>query len=655
MSGTLVVVSVGPVQEFIASARRTRDFWMGSTLLGEFSRAIAKTIADRLGLATLIFPAPENEGQLLPIRFDEKNTQLQSEDVSNVILFEAPPSADISSLVRDLKQTANDRWKIIAEGAAKRCESELHDWRRQLEPSPVEFYAAWAPLANGYETARKEAMRLLAGRKALRDFDSWKGTGAPKSSLDGGRETVLKKIDDERPLRRRRGLHARPNEQLDLIGIVKRVDWGHDAIRYPSVSRIAIDPWVRGVKAAGGTNPEIARLFEDILTQCKHLGLRERREKNPWNIEDDIKKFPWLKSFPYEGTVLYASRHRDLIDELIEQVPAEAPESLDEARATAREKLEPLGALLASLRDRHPFSEPWQYLAVLSADGDEMGRVLSKIAKAPEGAARHREFTRAQSRFAKAAREIINGKGAAGRSFSGVCVYASADDILAFVAADHAIQCADELRRTFVREVGAVAEKFGVAAPTLSVGIAIGHFMEPLEDLLEFARTAEKRAKIPAPTDGSQRPRNALAISIHTRGGAPLIVRDHWDPATGDSEVPFAQRILAWADLHRHKHLPVKAAYDLRFLAREYPEGDNDEIRLEALRILGRKRAGSGGVDTVTRVRALISDVRSAGDLRLIADELVIGQWIGDAMDQASGQRQPKEASGGLSAGEETT
>ncbi len=654
MSGILVVVSVGPVQEFIASARRTRDFWMGSALLGEFSRAVARTVAERLGRAALIFPAPENDDQLLPLRFDQKNTQLESYDVSNVILFEAPTGSDISSLTGDLKQAANDRWKVIAEGAAGKCESELYDWRRQLEPSPVEFYAAWAPLANGYESARKEAMRLLAGRKALRDFKPWKGTGAPKSSLDGGRETVLK-IDNERLHHRRRGLHVRPNEQLDLIGIVKRVDWGHDAIRYPSVSRVAIDPWIRGVKAAGGADTETARLFEDILASCKDLRLRERRDKNAWDIEDDIPKFPWLKSFPYEGTVLYASRHRDLIDELIEQVPAEEPESIEEARAVAREKIEPLGNLLGLLKKQHPFSEPWSYLAVLSADGDEMGRVLSEIAKAPNGAARHREFTRAQSRFAKKARQIINGKDDVdGRSFSGVCVYASADDILAFVAADHSIQCADALRQTFAQEVGAVAKKFDVVAPTLSVGIAVGHFMEPLEDLLDFARAAEKRAKIPAPSDRGQRPRNALAISIHTRGGAPLIVRDQWDPAAGGSEVPFAQRILAWADLHRHKHLPVKAAYDLRFLAQEYPEGDNAEIRIEALRVLGRKRAGPGGVDAVTRVRDLISNVRSAGDLRLIADELVIGQWIGDAMDQASGQR-PKEASASLAAAEETT
>lgn len=259
MSGTLVVVSVGPVQEFIAAARRTRDFWIGSTILGECARAVASTIADRVGLAALIFPAPEDRKELGPISFDKRNTQLEGGlDVSNVILFESPEGIDVASLVAELKGAATTRWEDIAERATEKCSSELRDWKRQLKPSPIEFYAAWAPLSDGYAEARKHAMRLLAGRKACRDFEPWAGErGLPKSSLDGARETVLVSIDSGN-LRRRRNLHVRKNEELDLLGVVKRVDWGRDGIRYPSVSRVAIDPWVRGIRAAATKSPECA-------------------------------------------------------------------------------------------------------------------------------------------------------------------------------------------------------------------------------------------------------------------------------------------------------------------------------------------------------------------------------------------------------------
>ena len=67
----LLVISVGPVQEFIAAARRTRDLWFGSRLLSEISRAVAKSVESQGG--KLIFPA-----------------SLDAENVANVILAELP-------------------------------------------------------------------------------------------------------------------------------------------------------------------------------------------------------------------------------------------------------------------------------------------------------------------------------------------------------------------------------------------------------------------------------------------------------------------------------------------------------------------------------------------------------------------------------------
>ena len=44
MSGHLLLVTIGPVQEFIAQARRTRDLWYGSHLLSELARAGARAL-----------------------------------------------------------------------------------------------------------------------------------------------------------------------------------------------------------------------------------------------------------------------------------------------------------------------------------------------------------------------------------------------------------------------------------------------------------------------------------------------------------------------------------------------------------------------------------------------------------------------------------
>jgi CRISPR-associated protein Cmr2 len=53
----LFLVNIGPVQDFIASARRSRDLFFGSWLLSELSKAAAKRIVDDKGI--LIFPAPD--------------------------------------------------------------------------------------------------------------------------------------------------------------------------------------------------------------------------------------------------------------------------------------------------------------------------------------------------------------------------------------------------------------------------------------------------------------------------------------------------------------------------------------------------------------------------------------------------------------------
>lgn len=60
----VVIFSIGPVQTFIASARRSRELWSGSWLLSELAKACAKSLND-LGdtKAQLIFPHVDKNNQ----------------------------------------------------------------------------------------------------------------------------------------------------------------------------------------------------------------------------------------------------------------------------------------------------------------------------------------------------------------------------------------------------------------------------------------------------------------------------------------------------------------------------------------------------------------------------------------------------------------
>src|SRR5690349_13716188 len=74
MAKYLFLFTIGPVQDFIAAARRTRDLWAGSQLLSELSRTAAKALRDDYD-AQLIFPAPSKQGK-----------ELKDHDVVNRIL-----------------------------------------------------------------------------------------------------------------------------------------------------------------------------------------------------------------------------------------------------------------------------------------------------------------------------------------------------------------------------------------------------------------------------------------------------------------------------------------------------------------------------------------------------------------------------------------
>ena len=192
---------------------------------------------------------------------------------------------------------------------------------------------------------------------------------------------------------------------------------------------------------------------------------------------------PHYATFPYEGTAVFRNRHHELIEEA-ELNPGDLRSLAD---AVAR------------------LGEPNPYLAVIAADGDKMGDTLSSLKNASD----HREFSAKLAGFADNARDIVN-------NYQGVLVYAGGDDVLAFVPVDQCLDCARALHDKF----GDLLKEWGTRAGTsitLSVGVAIGHFLENLEDLREYARVAERHAKAPDPNGA----KDALAVHLLKRGRRP--------------------------------------------------------------------------------------------------------------------------------------
>ena len=96
----VLTISLGPVQGFIATARKTRDLWGGSYILSSLSKAAAKALVEESSVE-VIFPGLDS-----PSRLDE-----ESFSVANVIVcvFDDDNGHSPNVLVEQAKVAVRDR------------------------------------------------------------------------------------------------------------------------------------------------------------------------------------------------------------------------------------------------------------------------------------------------------------------------------------------------------------------------------------------------------------------------------------------------------------------------------------------------------------------------------------------------------------------
>lgn len=544
MTQKLLVISVGPVQGFITAARRTRDLWFGSHLLSEVSKAAARSLAE--SGCTLIFPALDvGSPDLAP------SDKLDALNVSNIILAAVPDEINLLQLKSEANNAAQERW----ENYTRDIFAKVNDidpalirqdiWDVQVN-DVLEFYSAWVPLEtksnHTWQQARARVMQLLAGRKACRDFRPANGfDGVPKSSLDGARESVLtrtSKIPNGLRIRLRLGEGNRNPEQLCAVGFVKRLGAGR--VPFPSVSRVAVDPWVRRVKAAGG---ELSHLLDQVQLFCKETSFAAGTGD-------------YYPEFPFDGEILYDFRGRIWLEEL---------EQVEE-----RDQLVKINDIVKSIQKGDPNNPdvpkagvPNPYYAILEADGDRMGAIISNLQSLEE----NRHFSKALASFSVQAAQII-------REHHGFIIYAGGDDVVAFLPLDECLQAGRELHDTFSAALGNYPYPGDTAptTPTLSIGIAIAHFLEPLEDVLMWGRDAENAAKNRVPK------RDGLAISFYARGGNSIMTRDNWVNN-------LDEKLKQWRQFLEAGAISNRTVYDLKQLARDYEKWDEMANKIPEIQV----------------------------------------------------------------------
>jgi CRISPR-associated protein Cmr2 len=543
----LLTLSIGPVQDFIAAARRTADLQAGSQLLQQLAMHLAQHIQGKGG--TLIFPASaEQPGP------NKVVATIETDD----------PAAFAQQLREVAVQWLWQQWQSARERMPN-VPLDEHLAEEQMKQF-LEFYAAWVPLNGDYAQARHQAERLLAGRKALRDFRQVPcRPGRPKSPLDPSRDTVLKldaglRIPEQA---QQEPLFLKRTEYLDAVSMLKRL---------------------KGEKGVPSTSYMAAQAILPIADQQAVTELKRIADNAPGAV--DI------------GDLMFPTRVQEEVEEgepRLSRYLKEHQADIDQLRRRILDSLSPR------------LSECPSYYAILAADGDRMGQCIS----AQRDMDSHRRLSAALAEVAEEMKKVVN-------QHHGYTVYAGGDDLLAFLPVNQILSCACELAAAFRKAMepfrGGSSE-----AGTLSIGVAIVHRMEMLQQSLEWAREAEREAK---------RWRNAIAIALHTRGGVPLTA------VTAFKDDPYLDGWRQWLKAFR-AGLTRGFPYELQYLAREVENASLsiDSLRAEAMRIFDRKtgREGSAAVKLFRPAyQQRIDTIGNTDELRAFAEQLIVARFLSE-------------------------
>lgn len=582
MAAHLLLMSLGPVQDFIAQARRTRDLWFGSHVLSVLSHEAA-TAAMRASKAELIFPIlPEGQGA--------------ATGIPNKLLFlvrEGEPRA-VALAAREAARAHLREWGLkVWRERSQLVDSMAHEAALEQLDTFLEVHAAWSPVATEaeYPHALRRVEAALSERKRLRAFAPWtrQRGGVHKSSLDGARESVLK--EGERRGRDWERFRIGRREQLDAMGLLKRT--GGEPGQFVPVPTIGLAAYTALAKEAHA--PEL----EALNRECQRL----HRQGVLTGVQAEGRT--WVQTFPFDAQLLLPDRWRMHLEE--QGLPRAEADRFGET--FVRPLLRKLGA-------------PFPYVACIAADGDRMGQTLQDLAAHGHGA--HQELSRALTGFAAEARLIVEER------HRGVLVYAGGDDVLAFVCMPDALRCAAELRQAFTAATRAVLDGKTDALPTLSVGLGVGHVLESLGDLLDLGRRAEALAK--------GKDRDGLAVLARLRSSREHAWRARWPE--GPVEV-----LEAAVALREERRLPLKKVQEVGALLRRMPSADGplrDDVEWghvlmrEVHRVLERSALGAGGEGlTPARAGLVLEEGLSLGQVHARVESWAERVWVAELFSRA--------------------
>ncbi len=473
MTRYLFLFTIGPVQTFIAQARKTRDLFVGSYILSKLIRKAIEKLNNEKILTELIFPSLNvhsiSDNQPVPNRFI---AVLETDNIKKV-------GQELSQFVKDIY--IKKSMEIIEKYGLPR--NNVPDFYKDAEEQLKNFlHINWVSLPffqNQYRQIYGEIEQLLGGIKNIRIFKQLDELSGRKCSICGERNALLYKGNPDRfhknafPLKGNISINLTEGEGLCSICFVKRSYESKKQERFPSTAKIALMDTLNKLDETGETlvneyKGEFHFLFDEFDEQLFY--------------EENITKKYFRKNYiPEKSIEVIAKKQKDL------------------------------GKYI-----KHNGLKLCKYYAIVMLDGDNMGKWLSgeNLCNYNKEDINLYEFHKEMSsRLIQYGNEMKN-------IFiepSGKLVYAGGDDLLGFINLNHLPTVLKNIREKFpdFEEIKIDNKKIikdGIPS-TASCGVVIAHYKTPLSDVLNWVRRMEKEEA--KKVDG----KNSCAIAVLKHSG----------------------------------------------------------------------------------------------------------------------------------------
>jgi CRISPR-associated protein Cmr2 len=539
--------TLGPVQAFVAQARRTRDFWAGSFLLSWLSSVAMKEVQEQGGKVE--FPLPDKD-YLKYLSGEATNREQAPRQGSIPNRFKAlqakvPADFDPEKVTKAVQQAwwelAELIWQKDFHGTDLNSESR-NIWQRQIKGF---WDISWVLTEN------KEASNLLDRRKNWRSYMAPEEPGVSCMMMDGWQELSGMKWPGQelnnfwKDLRKRNltGLKTdlREQEYLCAIGWIKRrfaryfeglkdIDMGRWTlngwpvpINVPSVNYLASAPWLAKSIIEAGKDHDLQLKLRNLENSIACMeGNREGQSVNLKRVvdacsESGLHNWQWQQ---VNGRYLYQ-------DEV--GLMAERSEDSDE-RAQAKILLRQLQGVQSQ---QYKLGQPSDFYSILLMDGDSLGSQMSDASK-------QEPISAALNNFTSKVPAVV-------QQYSGFLVYAGGDDVLALLSVDDSLACANALRKLyndcFAEQNRILKEKAKTKPELVSVNVTSSlsgalmycHYKSPL------ARNLAKAHPLLDNIAKDECGRDSLAIQVWKPGGQYCSWSSPWD--VGDGKVSRVNEI----------------------------------------------------------------------------------------------------------------